>query len=188
MSKHFVAHVSTGKMILLLLLATAFAAGGIWAIVDAEGIAAANAISRGRGSEDPGVIAAIGWILTLFAGYASIITARQMCQSGPVMEIDARGILWRRWSDQILPWHAIIRTEERSVRNQKFLCLWLDAPSRYPSRSTLGLLAGLNKGIGFGDIALTTQGTDQHFQQLVEAVNAHRDHAAQRVGTGSAPE
>ncbi len=131
---------------------------------------------------------AFGWFTILFFGACAATIAKQLFRTGPVIEIDQKGILWRRWSDEVIPWSAILQAEQRSVYSQKFLCLWLDAPERYPSRSTLGKLSALNKGMGFGDIALSTQGTDQSFEQLVEVVDAHlasRDH---RVGTGSAPE
>lgn len=104
------------------------------------------------------------------------------------MEIDSRGILWRRWSDQVIPWSAIVRAEPYAVYNQKFLSLWLDAPDRYPARSTLGKLSRMNKGMGFGDIALSMQGTDQSFDRLLDVVGDYLRARDQRVGTGSAPE
>ncbi|MCR5869886.1 MULTISPECIES: STM3941 family protein [unclassified Sphingomonas] len=173
MRDRLIAHVSKLKTSLLVALSLGFVAIGVW-IVRIEEIAA---------------IIAFGWgAILLFSGFA-VIGIRQLFRDGLVMEIDARGILWRRWSDQVIPWSAITRAEPRAIRGQQFLCLWLDAPERYPARSTLGWLASLNKGMGFGDIALAVQGTDQSFQRLLEVVGNHLhaldDH---RVGTGSAPE
>lgn len=137
---------------------------------------------------DPAMTRAFGWFTILFFGACAVSIAKQLFRTGPVIEIDQKGILWRRWSDEIIPWSAILQTEQRSVYSQKFLCLWLDAPERYPSRSSFGKLSGLNKGMGFGDIALSTQGTDQSFDRLVEVVDAHLSSRDHRVGTGSAPE
>lgn len=68
------------------------------------------------------------------------------------------------------------------------MCLWLDAPHDYPGRSTLGRAAAANRALGFGDVQLTMQGTDQRFDRLAEVVDAHMRARDQRVGTGSAPE
>ncbi len=130
-----------------------------------------------------------GWLLILICTGFSIIGGRQLFRVLPVIEIDANGILWRRWSGQVIPWSAIVRAEVRKVRNHRFLCLWLDAPLRYPARSTLGKLSRVNKSMGFGDIALNTVGTDQRFGRLVAAVDAHFFAVTgHRVGTGSGPE
>lgn len=179
MNERLVARVSKSKTIGLVLIAVGFVAIGIWMVADPEpnrriGVAA--------------LVWGLGWLSIVFFGACGLIGARQLFRRTSVLEIDEQGILWRRWSDQIIPWSAVVRAEPSSVYRQNFLCLWLDAPERYPSRSTLGKLSGLNKGMGFGDIALSMQGTDQSFERLVEVVDAHlasRDH---RVGTGSAPE
>ncbi len=173
MQDRLIAHVSKLKTSLLVALSLGFVAIGVWIVL----------------IEEVAAIIAFGWgAILLFSGFA-VIGIRQLFRVEPVMEIDARGILWRRWSDQVIPWSAIARAESRTVRGQPFLCLWLDEPGRYPARSTLGWLAGVNKGMGFGDIALGVQGTDQSFQHLLEVVGTHlnaRDDY--RVGTGSAPE
>jgi len=176
-----VAQVSKGKTLLLLLIAAGFVAIGIWFVISPEEAAS-------RRISDPAMVWGFGWFVILFFGAAGLAIFSQLFRTGPVMEIDERGMLWRRWSDQIIPWSAIARTEQRAVYNQKFLCIWLDRPEQYPTRSRLGKLSGLNKGMGFGDIALSMQGTDQSFKRLVEVVDAHLRARDQRVGTGSAPE
>jgi len=178
-NERLAARVSKGKTIGLVLIAAVFVAIGIWMVTDPQ---------PSRRIGDVALVWSVGWLSIVFFGACGAIGARQLFRTRSVLEIDAQGILWRRWSDQIIPWSAVVRAELRSVYGQNFLCLWLDAPARYPSRSTLGKLSALNKGMGFGDIALSTQGTDQSFDRLVEVVDAHlasRDH---RVGTGSAPE
>ncbi len=183
MIEPFVARVSRGKTLLLVLGALAFVAAGIWFVGSAETIAAS---SRRALFQDPAIVLLFGWIAILFFGACGLIGVRQLFRSEPVMEIDDRGILWRRRSDQPIPWDAIVRIEPCAMYNQKFLCLWLDDPARYPAKSTLRKLSGLNKGMGFGDVALSMQGTDRSFDQLLEVVGAHLDN--QRVGTGSGPE
>lgn len=178
MNEQLVAYVSKEKTGLLILAAAGFVAAGIWFAVDANDIAASS-----RRLRDPAIVQLIGWGAILLGLGGGAVMLRQFRQDGPVMEIDGHGILWQRWSDQIIPWSAIVRAEPRTVYNQKFLSLWLNEPERYPARSTLGKLSRMNKGMGFGDIALSMQGTDQSFDRLVEVVDAHLA-ARDRSGSG----
>jgi hypothetical protein len=174
-NERLVARVSKGKTLLLLLIGAGFVAIGIWFVARPEELAGGSRL------RDPAMIWGFGWIAILFFGACFVAIFSQLFRTAPVIEIDSRGILHRRWSDQIIPWTAIVRIEPRAVHNQKFLCLWLDAPERYPARS--GRLAHLNKGMGFGDLSLSMQGTDQSFDRLVEVVGAHLA-ARDRPGTG----
>ncbi|MCW4462692.1 hypothetical protein OK349_13320 [Sphingomonas sp. BT-65] len=181
MSERLVAHVSKGKTLGLTLISVGFVAIGIWLVVSPEEAAS-------RRLSDPAMVWGLGWLVILIFGGFGVVGARQLFRAGPVMEVDSRGILWRRWSDQVIPWSAIVRVEQQAIQYNKFLCLWLDVPERYPGRSTLGKLAGLSKFMGSGDVTLSVAGTDQSFKRLVEVVDAHMRTHDQRVGTGSAPE
>ncbi|MEG3182018.1 STM3941 family protein [Sphingomonas sp. LT1P40] len=182
MSERLVAHVSKTRMLILIFIGGAFLAAGFWIVINADELA----YQKGFDSSAP--ILFIGAVAILVFGGLTIVGVRQLFRNGPVMEIDTRGILWRRWLDQIIPWSAIVRTEQRAIYNQTFLCVWLDAPEHYPAQSTLGRLSGLNKGMGFGDLALTMQGTDQSFDRLTEVIHTHLGAHNHRVGTGSGPE
>lgn len=179
MNERFVAKHLGEKLGFLILLSLLFVALGVWMVVDPTPTSRVGS---------PAAMWGVGWFSIAFFGWRAVTLARLSFDGRPALEIDKQGFIWRHWSDDLIPWSAVVRKEQRSVRSQKFLCVWLDAPEHYPPRSTLGKLSGLNKGMGFGDIALSTQGTDQSFDRLVEVVDAHlaaRDH---RVGTGSAPE
>ncbi|MBX3594947.1 STM3941 family protein [Sphingomonas sp.] len=179
MTDRFVARVSRADMGVLLAVVAGVAALGGWLALDrVEG-------SQG-GVADPATwLHAMGWLILLCAGAGLAVIVRQMLRTGPVVEVDARGIRWSRWSDEVIPWAAITRIEPQVMGRQLFLCLWLDQPDRYPCRSLLGRLAWANRRMGFGDIALNMQGLDRSFDDLLAAVEPHW---LQRVGTGSAPE
>ncbi len=175
------ARVSKGEVSFFALLCAGCVALGIWFIASPEDLVT-------RRYSSTAFISGVGWILAVFCGLCLAAFIRQLFRTGPVIEIDERGILWRRWSDTTIPWNAITRAEVGAVGEQKFLSLWLDEPESYPGRSTLGKLSHMNKGMGFGDLALSMQGTDQSFDRLVEVVGAYHALEGQRVGTGSAPE
>lgn len=181
MNERLVAHVSKGEVSFFALLCVGCVALGIWFILSPEDLVT-------RRYSSPAFISGVGWTLTVICGLGLLAFIRQLFRTGPVMEIDERGILWRRWSDTTIPWHAITGVEVKAVGEQKLLSLWLDEPESYPGRSTLGTLSLMNKGMGFGDLALSMQGTDQSFDRLVEVVGAYHALKDQRVGTGSAPE
>ncbi len=65
-----------------------------------------------------------------------------------------------------------------------FLCLRLVDRDAYPSTRLLGKFAGLNRAWGFGDISVTTAGTDRSFAELLEAV----EHFAPRALIDPPPE
>ncbi|MGY4397996.1 hypothetical protein ACVWZA_003198 [Sphingomonas sp. UYAg733] len=155
----FVAHVSRWRSGLMVLGALAF-------------VIAAGVIIRTEGATDR-LAFGIGWLAALFFGACALAGARQLLRTGPVMEIDARGILWRRWSDERIPWTAIVRAESKAMGRQRFLALWLQDPGRYRSGHVLGKLAGANKAMGFGDIALSASGIDRSFEQLVAAFDRY---------------
>ena len=112
-----------------------------------------------------------GWACILFCALAGLVLIRQLFRTEPVLEINSSGILWRRWSDDRIPWSAIVRAEIKLVQRQKFLSLWLRDPERYRSSRLLGKLAGANKAMGFGDIALNLNGTDQSFDAMIDSVS-----------------
>jgi hypothetical protein len=82
MGDEFVAYVSRWRAALLVIGALAFVVGGVFVI-------------QTKGLNDPRALIA-GWLGALFFGASALIGARQLFRTGPVMEIDARGILWRR--------------------------------------------------------------------------------------------
>lgn len=179
MRNRLIARVSKARTLLLIAGAICFVIAGYALAADAAGIAA----STWAPMSNPTVVAVFGWLTILFFGGCAVIGARQLFRSEPVMEVDARGIRWRRWSDQVIPWSAIERAEPRAFLGQRFMCLWLDAPHDYAGRSTLGRAAAANRALGFGDVQLTMQGTDQSFDRLAKVVDAHLA-ARDRSGSG----
>lgn len=159
MDDGFVARVSRWRAGLLVLGALGFVAAAVF-VMQTKGLTDLRALIT-------------GWLGALFFGACALVGARQLFSTGPVMEIDARGILWRRWSDERIPWSAIERAEAMSLGRQRFLALWLQDPERYRSAHMLGRVAGANKSMGFGDIALSVSGTDRSFADLAAAFDRY---------------
>jgi hypothetical protein len=106
-----------------------------------------------------------------FFGLCALAGARQLFRTEPVLEIDQAGILWRRWSDQIIPWSAIAGMSVLHIRRQRSLTLTLFAPENFPGKGLMGLLAGPNRAMSGGDISLNLAGTDRGFDDMLAAID-----------------
>ncbi len=123
----------------------------------------------------------LGWIAVLSGAAIFPVIIKLMGHREPVMRIDADGIYWHRWSDKPIAWGNVASFKPTSVRAQKFVSIWLHHRSRDPGKGLLGKLAGANRAIGFGDVALSVQGTDKSFEELLEAVNVNAAHYEQSL-------
>lgn len=157
MPASFVARVSRWRTGLMVFGAAVFVAAGIFLV----------------GIDEPGQTETRfwGWASIIFFGLAGLVWVRQLFRTEPVLEIDSNGILWRRWSDERIPWSAIVRADIKVLQRQKFLSLWLRDPEGYRSSRLLGKLARTNKAMGYGDIALNLSGTDQGFDAMIDVVS-----------------
>jgi hypothetical protein len=158
-----IAHAARGKLALLLLLGLGMSAAAIAGIFLVEP------------AREP-ITAAGMWVGALFFPLCVVAIARQMFRAGPVMEIGPEGVLWRRWSDERIPWTAFTRAADLSINRQEFVSLWLRDPERYRAHSLLGRLAGANKALGFGDISLGAQGLSCSHAEILEAVRTNAPH------------
>lgn len=156
----FVARVSRVKIMGLLVLALIGTAGAAFVALSPE-------------FEARPIAQLAGWAGMIFAPLCALIAVRQLFRTGPVMEIGPEGLVWRRWSDTVIPWTAFTRAEAVQVHRQKLLSLWLADPAAYRSTKLLGRLAGANGAMGFGDIVLTAQGLDAGFDAMAGAVYDH---------------
>lgn len=123
-------------------------------------------------ADDGPLIVVVGWIGLVLFGACAVgwLVMLATLRGRPLIEVDSGGILWRRWSDAPIPWDAIAEMQTMAMQGQTFLVLRLFEPERYRSTKMLGRLAGINKAMGFGDIAISALGTDRSFAELVAAV------------------
>ena len=90
--------------------------------------------------------------------------------TAPSIEISERGLLWRGWSEQLIPWSAVARWKTRSYFGHQQATFWLHDPSRYHSTTVNGLINPANRWLGFGDITFNAGGTNRDFADLAEAL------------------
>ena len=151
----FEANGSRWRVILLLAGALAFVALGVFVLTIKP-----TDIAR--------TIAGVAAIAVFGAFF--LIGLPRLRTHGAELRVDQRGIMWRRWSGDTIPWAAIDRITVGEIRGQHFACLFLRDPGAYRSTTFAGKLAGANKAMGFGDIALSVTGTDRSFDELMAAI------------------
>jgi hypothetical protein len=167
MTERFVAHVSKGKTLLLILGSLLFVALGLWFVIAPDTFA-----DSVPWLGDAGLVQVIGGVAALFFGSCGVAAVRQLFRTDPVIEMGPEGLLWRRWSKEAIPWDAFERAAIGQIQRQRMLTFWLRDPDAYRSTSFSGRTAGANKALGFGDITPSTAGLDRSVDELADA--AHR--------------
>lgn len=157
MSDRFVARNSPGRLFLLLLASLAFVLLGLW-------VAGVFGPPPKPGREW------LGWLCALFFGLAPFRLVPRLSDRSDQMVIDRNGIFWRQWSEMTIPWSAVRSVSQRSVKGQHFVCVHLKDASMFPRAGAGAWLAGFNRRLNFGDVALTVTGTDRSFAELAAAI------------------
>jgi hypothetical protein len=161
LSSAFVAKPSRWRLLLFLLGAAAFVAIGLW-------------IAGMFGAPPEPDFSWFGWIAIAFFGSCGAAITLRLFDSGDEIRVDHQGFYWKRWSVTPIPWSAVQAVRSAEMSSQKFVCIDLVDPDRYPSDRMLGRLAGANKALGFGDIALSATGTDRTHSELLAAISGFR--------------
>jgi hypothetical protein len=156
----FVARPSVAKLLGFFIVSVAFVIGGAW-------IAGLSGPVPKPGREW------VGWAAMLFFGIAAIVILLRVFDRNDQIVIDSRGLYWKLWSSDVIPWSQITDVRESAIRRQRFLCIYLKDPGRYPSGTLLGRLGSTNKALGYGDIAINAMGTDKSFDELKSAALAY---------------
>lgn len=157
MPDRFVARNSRFRLLLLILLAIGFVVAGAW-------IAGLFGPPPRAGREWA------GWLSMFFFGLCAVIAVPRLFDRSDQIVIDRNGVFWRRWSEMTIPWSAVQSWQIGQVRNQRFVCLSLRDAAQFPRAGVGALLGGVNRGMGFGDVALTAVGTDRSFDEMLAAV------------------
>jgi hypothetical protein len=115
----------------------------------------------------------LGGVILLPVVVWMAVTLRLLLLRAPVLEIDARGLLWRRWSAERIPWEAFDRWQARSTLGTRYATLWLKQPARHRATTVNRLLVPGNRWMSYGEITLAEGGTDAGWEELLAALRAH---------------
>jgi hypothetical protein len=172
----FEAHYSARRLVILGILALAIAALGLYMLsqttADFEGASSRRlgGLAAMSGTSPETVGHAIGWIC-LLAGIGLLpLLVKFARHQGPALRVDEKGVFWHRWSDTAIRWSNIARIEPYVIQNQKMVGLTLVDRDQDRPPTLMRKLGRLNNALGKGDVALTLQGTDGNYDDLLVAL------------------
>ena len=173
----FEAHYSKWRQIALAVVGLGFAALGWWlATLPAEELEGSSARKlaglAGLFGTSTATMAVIIGGLCVMLGVALIpVVIKNLQHGGPALRVDRGGLLSHRWSDRPIPWSNIAAAKPYTLQGQKFVAITLIDRDHNPATTFAGRMAGLNRSIGAGDLALSVQGTDGRYDDLVAALD-----------------
>jgi hypothetical protein len=160
--ERFVARNSRTRLVLILLGSLLFVAIGLW-MVGAFG-------EPPQGSGRAAGTNWVGWIAIPFFGAVALAIIGRLRDAGEQLVVDESGIVWRAWSDDVVPWSEIEKIVERHVARQVMFAVHLRDPSRCPPTRWTGRIAARQRGFGMGDMSISVSGTDRSNDELRNAL------------------
>lgn len=163
----FVAQASRSQTILLIMGSIALVVIGMWMIGSFGPPPAPNRYS-------PEIIYGMGWASIIFFACCGVAGIKKLFDASEQLRIGPAGILWNKWSDQIIPWTEISDVTEWNYQRQRFIILDLRNPEKFPNQGVSALLAKANQRLTGGDIALSLTGTNRTFEEAMAAIDRFR--------------
>jgi hypothetical protein len=157
-----VARNSRWRILLVILGSLVFAAAGVWM----AGIAGS--------APAPGKEWA-GWLSIIFCSVCVPIVFSRLLDDKVQIRISGSGIYYKQWSEQTIPWEEISGVSVWKFKRHKLPVLHLVHPSRYPSTTLSGKMAGADRMLTGGDITITLTGMDCSFDEVIAAIQYHRN-------------
>lgn len=172
--ERFVARNSRTRLVLMLIGSLLFVAIGLW-MVGAFG-------EPPRGGGRRAGLNWVGWVAIPFFGAAAAAIIAKLRDPGEQLVVDERGLIWRAWSDDVIPWNEIERIDERRIARQTMFAVHLRDATRCPPTRWTGRISARQRGFGMGDLSLNLTGSDRSNDDLRAALARFRPGGGERSG------
>ena len=166
-TQDFVTYPSRWRIALLVLGSVAFVVLGAWMV---GGFGPVPVSPR----YPPEEIFAVGWLSVTFFGLCGAMWTRRLFDGREQLRIGPAGVRSASWSDQTIPWSEIVDVTTWSYRRQRAIILHLRNRGRFPGRGLAALLAGANRKLTGGDVAISLTGTSRSFDEALAAITRFR--------------
>lgn len=118
----------------------------------------------------------IRWPLAALLGLAAWSWGSGLFDGGDQLVVDRGGILWRTWSDRMIPWsairscHAARKRKWRDGLIGRRIALFLHHPDLHPPTTFRGRLFGRPWNLRVGHITIYTTALDRDGADIVAAI------------------
>jgi hypothetical protein len=167
MTDPFIARPSLWRIVLLAGASLVFVIGGLWM----AGVFGEPPSSR-RYSEATAV--AIGWMTTIFFGLVFVAITKQLFGDRELLVLNEQGLRSAQWSDATIPWPEIVDVTTWSYKGSSSIILHLRDRNLFPGRGLRARLAGANRRLTGGDIAIAMTATDKSIGETLAAIDSFR--------------
>ena len=164
---NFLAYNSRWRVALLILASIAFVFLGLWMGGAFGDVPTSRHFSAGA-------TIGVGWFCVLFFGLCAVAGTKKFFDDSVQLEVGPFGVRWSSWSDQTVPWSEITEVTTWSYMRQKAIILHMNDRARFPARGMTAKLAGANRMLTGGDIAISLTGTDRSYEEALEAIGRFR--------------
>lgn len=113
----------------------------------------------------------VGWVGMIFFGACVVAIVPQLLDREESLRISSLGLLSRKWSDETIPWSEITAVTVWTYRGNRSIILHLRDAARFPSATLLGRLAGANRALTGGDVAISLTGMDRTTDQALAEIS-----------------
>lgn len=117
---------------------------------------------------------AIGAIGTVLFASLGVLVVIRLFDRGEQLRVSSDGIYDKQWSETVIPWDQIVGVTVWQYRRQRAIILHLADPRRFPSTTVLGRLAGANRRLTGGDIAISLTPMDRGFDETLAVIEDYR--------------
>lgn len=100
-----------------------------------------------------------------------ISVVRNVLDKRDRLVVDAEGLLWRPWSERVIPWSAIQRVTHTTAVGQDYVGLWLKDPDQHGATGLTRLLSWHSK---HGDVPIHMKPSGATVPQLFAAIARFR--------------
>ena len=121
-------------------------------------------------------LAVIGWICVFLFSLCGVAYTKDLFGPSEQLRIDAEGLRWKPWSDQIIPWAEITEIRKWEVGSQRGVDLKLRDPAQYRRAGLLALIANGGRTFSGGDVSICLSGTNRKFDEAMAALARFRPH------------
>lgn len=118
---------------------------------------------------------------------AAVLMADLLDRRGQLV-VNLYGVIWRRWSDEIIPWEEVshFSSEKQYVGSGliylPYLCLCLKDPARHPRTKWRARFFGRPWNLGYGNITVSTVGLDKTVNEVLAAMRGFAPDKSRVIG------